>query len=52
MTGLSLAGTILARRYKILNELGDAGNSILYDALQGSPLFETSALYQLFQERA
>ena len=25
-----------------MNELGDAGNSILYDALQGSPLFETS----------
>jgi hypothetical protein len=30
------------RWLKPVNELGDAGNSILYDALQGSPLFETS----------
>jgi hypothetical protein len=30
------------RWFKPVNELGDAGNSILYDALQGSPLFETS----------
>ena len=30
------------RWFKPVNELGDAGNSILYDGLQGSPLFETS----------
>jgi hypothetical protein len=28
--------------FKPVNELGDAGNSILYRGLQGSPLFETS----------
>jgi hypothetical protein len=30
------------RWFKPVNELGDAGNSMLYDGLQGSPLFETS----------
>jgi hypothetical protein len=30
------------RWFKPVNGLGDAGNSILYDGLQGSPLFETS----------
>ena len=30
------------RGFKPVNGLGDAGNSILYDGLQGSPLFETS----------
>ena len=30
------------REFKPVSGLGDAGNSILYDGLQGSPLFETS----------
>jgi hypothetical protein len=30
------------RWFKPVNELGEAGNSILYDGLQGSPRFETS----------
>ena len=33
------------RSFKPVNGLGDAGNSILYRGLQGSPLFESSGCF-------
>jgi hypothetical protein len=33
------------RWFKPVNGLGDAGNSILYRGLQGSPLFESSGCF-------
>jgi hypothetical protein len=45
LSGEQIKESGVRRWYKPVNELNDAANGILYDALQGSPLFENSGCF-------